>query len=324
MQVTIGTFNLNNLFSRFNFEGAITELKEPGASSAMSFKYEFTDPETYRVRTFMGKLVNAKKEGGTETIAKRIIAMDVDVLGVQEVEDIDILKDFNKKHLGGLYPYQVLIEGNDSRFIDVGLLAKLPIGAVTSHQTAVHPARPAQRVFGRDLLEAEILSTDRKKVLFTLFINHLKSHFGDDDNGGQGKIDNDERRKQQAEMIQAIVSARMNKNARYIILGDMNDAPDSAPLQAMQIIEGNQMVNVIINPEETRPAKKETLGPGPQTKAWTYRHKASGEPPTFSLFDQIWLSQALASKLTGTTIDRRTKHGGDGSDHDPVWIELEI
>ena len=23
-------------------------------------------------------------------------------------------------------------------------------------------------------------------------------------------------------------------------------------------------------------------------------------------------------------INRRTKHGGDGSDHDPAWVELEL
>ena len=44
MKVTIGTFNLNNLFSRFNFKGAITKLQS-GTSSAVTLRYEFTDPE---------------------------------------------------------------------------------------------------------------------------------------------------------------------------------------------------------------------------------------------------------------------------------------
>jgi endonuclease/exonuclease/phosphatase family metal-dependent hydrolase len=272
----------------------------------------------------MGKLVKAKNDKDTATIAKRIIAMDADVLAVQEVEDIDILKGFNTKHLANLYPYRVLIEGNDPRFIDVSLLSKLPIGAVTSHQTAVHPARPNETVFGRDLLETEIWSHDRKKKLLTIYNNHLKSHFGDEDDDGQGKVDNDLRRTQQAEMIQTIVAARQNKNAKYVIVGDMNDTPDADPLQAMQTIDGNQMVNALTNPAETRPAKPETTGPGPQTTAWTYRHKESGQPPTHSLFDQIWLSPALAPALKSATIDRRTKHGGDGSDHDPAWIELEL
>jgi hypothetical protein len=39
--ISVGTFNLNHLFSRFNFQGAIDALAAPGASSsAMTIQYE--------------------------------------------------------------------------------------------------------------------------------------------------------------------------------------------------------------------------------------------------------------------------------------------
>lgn len=63
--------------------------------------------------------------------------MDLDVLAVQEVEDIDTLRQFGRDDLGGLYPHVVLIEGNDPRLIDIGLLSKLPVGGVTSWQHAL-------------------------------------------------------------------------------------------------------------------------------------------------------------------------------------------
>ena len=85
--------------------------------------------------------------------------MDVDVLTVQEVEHIGILKRFNRDHLEKLYPHVVLIEGNDQRFIDVGILSKLPIGAIVSYQTAARPDEPNRRVFSRDLLQVEILGS---------------------------------------------------------------------------------------------------------------------------------------------------------------------
>lgn len=119
MRIKVGTFNLNNLFSKFNFSAAIQDL------------------------------------------------------------DIHVMKSFNKKYLDNLYPHQVLIEGNDPRFIDVALFSKLSLGAVATFQTAVHQDAPQQRVFGRDLLEVEILNEAQTRKLFTLYNNHLKSHFGD-------------------------------------------------------------------------------------------------------------------------------------------------
>jgi endonuclease/exonuclease/phosphatase family metal-dependent hydrolase len=325
MIVKIGTFNLNNLFSRFNFAGAIKEIqKAEGATGAVTVRYEFTDPDNFRIRTFRGKLVNAKDSDDTVAIASRIQNMDVDVLAVQEVENINILREFNRDFLNGLYSQQVLIEGNDPRFIDVGILSKLPIGAVTSFQTAVHPDDPTQTVFGRDLLEVEILNKSRSHRLFMIYNNHLKSHFGDEDDGGQGKVRNDTRRRRQAEAVDRIVASRTRPDSRYVLSGDMNDPPNSQFLQSMLTIEGSQLVNVLASPTETRPPKPESSGNDPATPAWTYRRKPSGLPPEHLLFDQIWLSPALGPSLQGAFIDRRTKHGGDGSDHDPAWIELDL
>ncbi len=322
MIITVGTFNLNNLFSRFNFKAIISGIKKKTA--VLSVRYEFSDESNYRIRTFRGRLVKAKKPEDTTAVAERILTMDVDVLAVQEVENIDILKEFNRKHLGGLYRYQVLIEGNDPRLIDVGLLSRLPIGAVTSFQMAVSQDRPDTRVFSRDLLEVKILNPSRSKTLFTLYNNHLKSHFGDEKNNGQGKIDSDTRRRQQAETMRRIIADRMRTNSRYVIVGDMNDGPGDAPLSPMLTIEGNALVNALANPAETRPAKAESGLHDPVSPAWTYRNKRRGQPPEHKLFDQIWLCPSLAKGMGQSFIDRRTKHGGDGSDHDPAWVELDV
>lgn len=325
MKVTVGTFNLNNLFSRFNFKGVVDEIQGSGGTAgAMTVRYEFTDADTFKIRTFTGKLVKEKKAVDTERITSRILEMDVDVLAVQEVENIEILNQFNDDRLGNLYPHRVLVEGNDPRFIDVALLSKLPLGAVSSYQKSVHPSDPGKPVFGRDLLEVEVWSSNRTVRLFTIFNNHLKSHFvhhGQDE--AEGQIKNDARREKQAEMVATIVAARTQPGSRYIILGDMNDPPDSTALSPM-VQSSLGLVNALADPEETREPKPESIGPGPQTTAWTYRHKATGEPPEFNLYDQIWLSPALSNSLEKATIDRRERHGGDGSDHDPAWVELAL
>lgn len=325
MRASVGTFNLNNLFSRWNFRGAIDAIAAGGQDSAVTVSYRFDDPNNLRLRTFKSRLVQPKDEVDTQRIAARIVAMDVDVLAVQEVENIGILRQFNKEHLGGLYNFQVLIEGNDPRFIDVGLLSKLPIGVVSSYQTAVHPDDPSRPVFGRDLQEVEIWSSGRTIRLFTLYNNHLKSNFVPfDQDPVAGAAAANTRRRRQAETVARIVEARMRPDSRYIVLGDMNDPPDSPHLAPMTTTPDLGLVDALAAPQETRPSKDEKPGEAPTTAAWTHRFKKSGQPPEHELYDQIWLSPRLAGKQTGAFIDRRERHGGDGSDHDPAWITLEL
>ncbi len=324
MVVRIGTFNLNNLFSRFNFQAEIGQVPDddPGGITLTFNQDEFN------VRTFMGRLVREMSPDDTAEIARRIVnVINADVLAVQEVEHIEILKQFNREHLQNLYSHIALVEGNDRRLIDVGIMSKLPIGMIVSHQTAVHPDEPNRRVFSRDLLQVEILNHNRDK-LFTIYNTHLKSHFvpfGEDHI--QGTINANNRRRRQAEMISRIISRMERPNSRFVLTGDMNDPPDSQFLLPMLTVDNRPLVNTLVNPVETRPSKAETVGQGsgPQTPAWTHRFNPPGpDLPEYRLFDQIWVSQTLADRFNNPTIDRRTKHSGDGSDHDPAWIELDL
>ena len=325
MSITVGTFNLNNLFSRFNFQAEIGQVP-PDNPGGITLTF---DQGQFSARTFLGRLVRAKDADDTTEIARRIReVMNVDVLAVQEVEHIDILRRFNREHLGGLYPHAVLVEGNDQRLIDVGLLSKLPIGPIISHQTAVHPDDPSRRVFSRDLLQVEIQNHNGKK-LFTIYNTHLKSHFvpfGQDP--VQGAIQANERRRRQAETIARLISRMERRNSLFVLVGDMNDPPDSEFLAPMLNVDGDPLVNALEDPEETRPPKAETPGQGPGPlgkKAWTHRFNPPGPDfPKYELFDQIWVSKKLKARLKGAHIDRRRNHGGDGSDHDPAWVELDV
>ena len=322
MTISIGTFNLNNLFSRYNFQAEIAALP-PHEAGGIELTFSQGDVQA---RTFMGRLVKAKNPVDTAQIAQRIRTMDLDVLAVQEVEHIEILRSFNRDHLGGLYPHVALIEGNDPRMIDVGVLSRLPLGPIVSHQTATHPDAPDSRVFGRDLLGVRILDGRGNKLL-TLYNTHLKSHFvpaGEDPVAGAARAN--ARRRRQAETIARILSAEERRGSKFMLVGDMNDPPDSAELAPMLVVDGDPLHNALAGAVETRAAKPETpgQGPGPASAQWTHRYNPPGAaPPVYELFDHIWLSSALAPSLRSAHIDRRTKHGGDGSDHDPAWVVLE-
>lgn len=322
MHISVGTFNVNNLFSRFNFELKAEVEKLPEGKVPLTKIRQIVDDVGAEIIQYEGWALHRKDPKDRLRIAERIKAINVDVLALQEVEDIDTLRYFAHTELADLYPHAMLIEGNDSRLIDVAVLSKFPIGKAITWQTAVEPKAPTERIFSRDLLQVDILHTDHKPLL-TLFVNHLKSHyvpFNEDQQEG-AKAAN-ERRRLQAETAALIIENNLPPDAPYIVLGDMNDAPDSAFLRPLLDNFDLQLANGLANAEQTRPAPK-TNSPIPTT-IWTHRFKPTGKPAQYELFDQIWLSPALAPKLKAAYIDRRTKMTGDGSDHDPAWVELDV
>jgi endonuclease/exonuclease/phosphatase family metal-dependent hydrolase len=321
MQVSVGTFNLNNLFSRFNFEADVLTATETTVETATSFTFD--DPAGFKLRKYRGRLIKEKPEAERKQIAERIKRMDLDVLAVQEAEDIDTLRRFARDDLKGLYKHSVLIEGNDPRLIDVGLLSKRPLGGITSWQNAGDPQDLNQPVFSRDLLQVEVLRDDRTRHLFTIFVNHLKSHFVpfDVDNPDAEAKRANELRKRQCEVAAQIIETQMRPNSAFLVVGDMNDPPDSDFLAPLAQSSRLNLVSGLSNAKETRP------GPGnppPPTTSWTERFKESGKPAEYTLMDQVWLSPALAPKLKEAFIERRTKLRGNGSDHDPSWVVLEM
>jgi endonuclease/exonuclease/phosphatase family metal-dependent hydrolase len=345
MDVRLGTFNLNNLFDRFNFEADLGTLPAEDRNVHTTYQWVFvgqgTGPEdpppqldvptssTPIVRIqkgVRGELIQGKPAAAQQALAARIAAVDADVLALQEVENLDALRRFNRDHLAQPYAYEVLVEGNDPRFIDVAVLSRLPIANVTSHRFEVHPDDPMVPVFGRDLLELQVFNQTRGRKLLTLFVTHLKSKFVpfDDPDPVATGLANDQLRTRQAETIARVVSGRTRPDARYLVLGDLNDAPEAATLAPM--LSGLGLVDGLAGVIESRPPPPATAENSPTTVRWTHRHSVANAPDTFELFDQIWLSPALAGRVTHAEIERRrawnASSAGVGSDHDPAWIQV--
>jgi hypothetical protein len=196
MDVRLGTFNLNNLFDRFNFEADLGTLPAADRNVHTTYQWVFvgqgTEPQDpppqldlptsstpiVRIqRGVRGELIQGKPAAAQQALAARIAAVDADVLALQEVENLDALRRFNRDLLAQPYAYEVLVEGNDPRFIDVAVLSRLPIANVTTHRFEVHPDDPMTPVFGRDLLELQVFNQTRGRKLLTLFVTHLKSKF---------------------------------------------------------------------------------------------------------------------------------------------------
>ena len=105
-----------------------------------------------------------------------ILENDPDVLAIQEVENLEALIHFNRKYLKNSYPYVMVIDGNDPRQIDEGVLSRFDFGAIRTHRFELPGSSPQKRTFSRDCLEVELVAAREKRL--TLLINHFSRRSG--------------------------------------------------------------------------------------------------------------------------------------------------
>jgi endonuclease/exonuclease/phosphatase family metal-dependent hydrolase len=156
--------------------------------------------------------------------------VNADVLAVIEAEHRVALKQFSEQVLvkleGVPYDQIMLIDGNDDRGIDVGLMTRkgYSVGLMRSH---IHDLRTnGEKVYSRDCPEYAV-STPGGETIWIL-PNHFKSKYGGNDPTSVAK--RRDQAKQTAEIYRRLVREGHDK---VVILGDLNDTPDSEPLQVL-------------------------------------------------------------------------------------------
>lgn len=124
---------------------------------------------------------------------------------------------------GDPYAHVMLIDGNDDRGIDVGIMTKpdFEIVAIRSH---VDDTDEKGTIFSGDCAEHLVRLPSGSSTLWVL-MNHLKRK------GFGSQRTNDAKRLRQAKRVRAIYDAHLAAGDGHVaILGDFNDTPDSAPL----------------------------------------------------------------------------------------------
>jgi endonuclease/exonuclease/phosphatase family metal-dependent hydrolase len=225
-------------------------------------------------------------------------AIDVDILMLQEVEHEAGLEELNDMELSGAYPHITVIDANDPRGIDIGIMSKVPLDDVISHQdesfTKAGTNGPSY-IFARDVLEVHLTVNGRQIVL-------LGVHFKAKDN------DDPDKRLAEAQRTRAIADAitSASPGAAVIILGDFNDLPASPPYLAVTGSAPDAYTNA---PQFVSAANQ-----------WTFDFNGQLE-----LVDHQMVNPLMAERLEQSTV--RIVHGPEvdaASDHAPVIATYQV
>ena len=247
--------------------------------------------------------------------------VDADILAVIEAEDRVALKQFSEivlEEVGG-HPYDevMVIDGNDERGIDVGVMTKrgYRIGLMESH---IHDLKDdGHPIFSRDCPEYSIKTPGGEFVW--VIPNHFKSKFGGDNAASRNKREAQARRT--AEIYNELIHEGFEN---VIVLGDLNDTPDSDPLQPL--LAETDLKDVSEHPsfDTGEFAGKGTYGLGNDNQK----------------IDYLLLSPALFARVSGSGLFRKGAWPGKNpvrwtvydeledethvaSDHHVIWAEID-
>lgn len=254
-----------------------------------------------------------------ENTARVIKDVNADLACIVEVENRQALKSFDSHLLSSRYRYEILIDANDPRGIDVGLYSKYPLGGLWTH---MFDKKDGKTIFSRDCLEVEVILPGNQPLY--VLCNHFKSRGYDYDGTAS------EKRKRQAEQVAKILGKYKLHKDWVIVAGDLNDNPDSTPLQSLLNVQN--MFDVLKLQFPSHPMKR-----------WTYYYN------NFEQIDFILVSKPLKDCFRRSGVERRgiynlkklttssnglvdvekeyskvTHWTNAASDHGAVWAEFNL
>ena len=165
------------------------------------------------------KIYNLKIKNSSEVVSD----LDVDILGLCEVENIDVLNDLNQAYPKRSYSI-IHYESPDSRGIDNALLYDEKRFSIISSKAISNTLKNGTKT--RDIL---YVSGKYQNTVLHIYINHWPSNYG-------GKEKAIPKRTTTAELIiQEVEKVRKNDMfAEIILLGDFNEDPDDLNIQMLE------------------------------------------------------------------------------------------
>ncbi len=317
MPLRLGTFNIENLMTRFDFSGWRNRLRQDRVLQL----YDVQDKALYQ-QLEQARMI-AETDDNRQLSALAIAQASADILCLQEVDDMPALEAFEYGYLyrmmGTGYRQKYLVEGNDSRGIDVAVLLRqethdgepIEVVRVNSHATLTYEDldlfndelaltnQPQDRIFKRDCLELELKIGGRP---LTIYIVHFKS-MGNARENKDGRSGTMAVRTAEAKAVRHLIEKRFGKGEtakhNFAICGDMNDYQEK-----VQVI-GNARDGYRFEPRREETSALDVFSHDgfainpivarDVLDRWTLYHARGPEEQHLCQLDYIWLSPALAA-----------------------------
>ena len=336
MTLRLATFNVENLLTRFDFSGFRNELRQDRTLRMLDIRNEAVYREMEVAR------VVAATDDTRQQTALAIADTFSDMICLQEIESLDALGAFEANYLyrmvGNGYPHKYLIEGNDSRGIDVAVMLRdhtstgepIDFVSIRSHAAVTYgemnlfspqlapQEKPTDRIFRRDCLEID-LRVGGKPV--TVYVVHFKSKGGvrQPRPGAPVPVDAPAPdtpaamdptyavRHAEAAAVRRIIENQFGaegaRRANFVICGDMNDFMEQVT------VTGDRRNGYQFQPQVLPGSALEVLKAGGFAEnvverrepldRWTHYHARGPEDRHLCQLDYIWLSPALAARNAG-------------------------
>tara|TARA_B100001093_G_C26814825_1_gene1009221 strand:- start:1010 stop:1939 length:930 start_codon:yes stop_codon:yes gene_type:complete len=238
-------------------------------------------------------------------IRKSILAVRPDVLVLQEMGVMPFLRELQEDlALDGIdYPYAILMEGADP-IRHTAVLSKLEPKYIKKHQDLDFKYFDREESVSRGLLEVGF----NQGFPWTLFSVHLKSRYTNEKADEQSKL----RRTLEAKACRERILERMDKEGAfsdYLVVGDFNDGPSSAPMRRFYK-KGGRLMAERLNATDS------------QGHYWTHFYK---KEKSYTTVDGFVLSPNLMLKVVADSARIWDPKGAYvGSDHRMVYFDLAL
>ncbi|MBW9055275.1 endonuclease/exonuclease/phosphatase family protein [Rhizobium mesosinicum] len=330
MSLRLATFNVENLLTRFDFTGYRNQLRQDRVIKLFEVNTEGVYQQLEQAR------VIASTDDTRQMTALAIADADADILCLQEIDSMAALQAFEYGYLyrmvGNGYRQKYLVEGNDSRGIDVAVLMreetrdgqKIELKDIKSHAMVTYrdfdlfdeeigkTNRLDDKIFKRDCLELDLRVGGAP---LTLYVVHFKS-MGNPRDGLDGRQSTLPIRRAEARAVRRIIENRFGAGhtakKNFVICGDMNDYQERVDVIGRRgtgyRFEHQDEAESALDVFSQDGFAENVVRRRAPLDRWTLYHARGPEEQWLCQLDYLWLSPTLAA-TNARRIPEIIRHG---------------